>query len=584
MKKVGIGYEDYKNFIDENLYYVDKTLLIRDVLQRGGKVTLFTRPRRFGKTLTLSMLRTFFECEYGADAEKADRSRYFKGMKIMEAGEEVLSQMGQYPVINLSLKSAKQENFYAAFLKLIEEIGNEYRRHSYLLTSDKLSADEKNEYENILSSKVRIIKAAEALEYRELDDLAKRELPAFSTAIKALSVFLKKFYGKNVVVLIDEYDVPLENAYYKNYYDEMAGFIRTLFESALKTNDALQFAVITGCLRISRESIFTGMNNLKVVSIVNNDFAEGFGFTQHETEEMLAEYGLEDKTEEVRDWYNGYVFGNAQIYNPWSVVHYVADHISAHDTLPRPYWSNTSSNSVIEDLVTRASETVRNELDKLINGGSIEKRIHEDITYNDIYDSEENFWNFLFFTGYLKKTAERMEGEDILLTMCIPNREIRGIYRKNVEHWFSEKVKAAGKEQLYRAIRSKDTETIGSYITELLRMSISTFDSSEAFYHGFLVPVLSEMPDYRARSNREEGIGRPDIVLYPESPKDPVYIFELKARKRFNEMESGVREAFEQISDQHYEEGVLDDGYAGVVSYGICFCRKSCLVGLFGEG
>ena len=579
MKKIGIGYENYKEFVDQKLYYVDKTLLIRDVLEKGGKVTLFTRPRRFGKTLALSMLRTFFEAEYDREGNPVDNSRYFEGMKIMACGEEIRSKQGQYPVIKLTLKSAKQPRFSAAILKLREEIVGEFMHHEYVLSSDSVQEASKERFREFLNAEIQWREKEKQFKSREeRENALHEEADRFATSLKTLSECLKQYHGNNVVILIDEYDVPLENAYFTGFYPEMVSFIRSLFESALKTNEFLAFAVVTGCLRISKESIFTGLNNLEICSIRNPDFGEHFGFTPEETMQMLADYGLQEKEEEIRSWYDGYLFGDAEIYNPWSVTKYVKIHVADRNFFPEPYWSNTSSNSIIKELVEASSEEQRRELDTLIDGGTIEKRIHEDITYDDIHTSEDNLWNFLFFTGYMRKVSERFEGQDIYLTMRIPNEEIRYIYREHIRNWFDRIVKAADRSAFYQDVVSGDTKGLKDYVTGLLKRSISTFDSAEAFYHGFLLSLLSEFPDYDVKSNREEGNGRPDIILYPLDPENPAYLFEIKIRKKFNEMKDGIEEAFRQIKDQRYEEGILDDGYAGVVSYGVCFCKKACIM------
>ncbi len=571
MKKIGIGYENYKEFIDKDMYYIDKTMLINDIVEKGGKVTLFTRPRRFGKTLALSTLRTFFELEYDRDGNPVDNSRYFEGMRIMDAPEKILSMMGQYPVIKLSLKSAKQPDFETAFKKLRDEIIGEYRRHSYLWTKDVLTKDEREE----------LAELSRASKGKELEDdkRMQEEIGRYSTALKTLSEALQEYHGKNVIILLDEYDLPLENAYYKGFYEEMVGFIRSLFESCLKTNDALELAVVTGCLRISKESIFTGLNHLEISSVYNNGFEEAFGFTQEETEKMLMDYGMAERIPEAKEWYDGYLFGDMEIYNPWSIIKYVKSIAVNRMKFPEPYWANTSSNRIIRDMIWQADAEMKKELDVLIQGGTIEKKIHEDITYDDIHESEDNLWNFLFFTGYMKKVSERKVGEDIYLTMKIPNVEIRSIYKNQIREWFEAQVKETDRRVLYKAVLEGDTDGIAGYVTGLLKKSISTFDSDEAFYHGFFLSLLYGVPDYTARSNREAGDGRPDIVLYPENPRDPAIIFEVKTRKKFNEMEGGLEEAYTQIKDKRYEEGVLDDGYLGVVSFGICFCKKSCIVG-----
>lgn len=581
MKKIGIGYEKYKEFIDRDMYYVDKTLLIRDIINKGGETTLITRPRRFGKTLALSMLRTFFEIDYDLDGNIVDNRRYFEGKKIMEAGGEVISMMGQYPVIKLSLKSAKQPDFYRAFMILRDDIIGEFDRHLYLKGSDKLGQNDIDTFNELLNGRMNWNKKAEGFKDKAEKEAAFREeVGRYATALKTLSELLKKHHGRNVIILLDEYDVPLENAYYCGFYDEMTGFIRSLFESALKTNDALERAVVTGCLRISKESIFTGLNNLEVNSIRGRKFGEYFGFTQEETEDMLSDYELSVNTDIVRDWYDGYIFGDAEVYNPWSVIKYVSDHAGAPERLPEPYWSNTSSNSIIRDLVEKADDDTRDELERLIEGGVIEKMIHEDITYDDIYKSKDNLWNFLFYTGYMRKVSERSVNDDIFVTMRIPNREIRSIYRNQISEWFDKRVHSADRSEFHKAVLERDTDKIEAFLNDLLEKSISTFDSSESFYHGFLLSLLYGVPRYSARSNREEGNGRPDIVLYPLRPKDPAFIFEIKVRKKFNQMQDGLDEAFSQIKEKKYEEGILEDGFAGSVSFGVCFCRKSCIAGV----
>ena len=571
MKKIGIGYEDYREFIDKDLYYVDKTLFISDVIEKGGKVTLFTRPRRFGKTLALSTLRTFFELEYDRDGNPIDKKHYFEGKKIMNADSDILNMMGQYPVIKLSLKSAKQPDFRRSVLKLRDEIVSEFSRHSYLQDSEMLESNDVEKFRQLCSpvSEVKIT---------DSEGLS-REAGRYSTALKTLSELLKKHHGRNVIILLDEYDVPLENAYYSGFYDEMIGFVRSLFESALKTNDALEFAVVTGCLRISRESIFTGMNHLEINSVMDVGFDEVFGFTEEETEKMLMDYGIEDRISEAKEWYDGYLFGETEIYNPWSIIKYVYGIVIKKSPFPLPYWANTSSNQIIKDMVEHADEDMRQELDILISGGTIEKKIHEDITYDDIHMSEDNLWNFLFLTGYMKKVSERQEGNDIYLTMKIPNHEIGWIYENQISDWFDGVVKGADRSELHKAVLEGDTDTMAECVSSLLAKSISTFDSAEGFYHGFFLSLLYGTPRYSVRSNREEGNGRPDIVLYPNRRLDPAIVFEIKVRKKYNEMDDGLDEAYKQIRDQRYEEGILEDGYYGVISYGVCFCKKDCIFG-----
>ena len=401
-KTLPIGYEDFGEIISNNFYYVDKTLFIKELLDKKGKANLFTRPRRFGKTLNMSMLRYFFE-DTGKEERNAENKKLFDGLEIMSAGEKYLSHMQKYPVISLSLKSAKQPTWELAYESLKEAIGNEFQRHNGILP--QLQIDTDREKFNRLQKQ-------------------KGESGDYITALAFLSKCLHESYGKTVIILIDEYDVPLENAYFNGFYQKMIDFIRSLFESALKTNPHLYFAVITGCLRITKESIFTGLNNFDNVSILSKIYDEYFGFTRKDVDELLASYDLTDKKEMIQKWYDGYLFGKTEIYNPWSIINYVKALTADPNEVPRTYWSNTSSNSIIHALIERADLSDRMEIEELIAGGTIEKPIHEEITYEDVYQSTDNLWNFLFFTGYLKNSGLRMIGNQIYLALSIPNIEV----------------------------------------------------------------------------------------------------------------------------------------------------------------
>ena len=555
---IAIGVENYKTIIEKNAYYIDKTLMIKELVDQASTVNLFTRPRRFGKTLTLSMVRTFFEDERNYEGEKIDNSRYFEGKKIMEAGEKYIGELGQYPVIKLSLKSAKQPTYEMAYNCLRNEMIYEFDRHRYVLEGKRLSDAEKKSYERILD------KTAEAGEYE--------------TALKLLSACLKKYHGKNTIILIDEYDVPLENAYFRGFYDQMIDFIRSLFESALKTNDALEFAIVTGCLRISKESIFTGLNNLEINSVLSNNYAEYFGFTGEEVEQMLKNYGLEEKLPEVKQWYDGYLFGETEVYNPWSIINYVKTAISESQPFPKPYWSNTSSNSIIRELVEEADSDTKEEIQMLIDGKTIEKPVHEDITYGEIHKSQDNLWNFLFFTGYLKVVSKRFEDRRIYLTMSIPNDEVLTIYEDTIREWFDRQTKAIDFQPFYRAVLDGKTEEMEDFLSSLLEKSISYYDNREAFYHGVMVGLFGGLSGYAMKSNREYGNGRPDLVLSPYNPRKPVIIFEFKSCKKYTEMAEGCRAALDQIEEKDYAAPFLDKGYTRIMKYGICFCEKTCMV------
>ena len=563
IKPIPIGVEFYKQMIDDGYYYVDKTLLIRDLLDQKSIVTLFTRPRRFGKTLDQTMLRTFFEKEILPDGTVTDNSKYFDGKKVMAAGKEYIKHLGQYPVIFLSLKSAKQPTFEMAYGSLIDEIRKEYDRHSYILESPGITEKVKKRYNSVLNM--------------ETDKIT------YAKSIAFLSECLEKYHRQKVIILLDEYDVPLENAYFNGFYDEMVSFIRSLFESALKTNESLKMAVVTGCLRVSKESIFTGLNNLKVVSILDGGYAEYFGFTQKEVESFLEAYGLADRAGEVKEWYDGYLFGHVEVYNPWSVINYVSDTVYGNTEFPKPYWSNTSSNSIVRELVENADDKTKSELEMLIAGGTIEKPVHEDITYEDIYKSQDNLWNFLFFAGYLKTVEKTFSGRQIYLSMTIPNEEIVYVYENQVRDWFNNKIKAVDFSGLYAAIINCDIQAFEACLREQLRKSISFMDSAENFYHGFLLGLLGGLQGYETSSNRESGEGRYDIVLKPYDERQPAIILELKRVWRFTEMESMAMEALQQIEDKHYDAGLVDEGYLVIKKYGICFCKKSCRV-VAGDG
>ena len=557
-KPIAIGIEDYKRIIDKPYYYIDKTLMVKDILDKGGSVNLFTRPRRFGKTLALSMIETFFEKDTDIYGNVTDNRHYFDGMKISKAGENYTKHMGQYPVISLSLKSAKQPDFDMAYRMLVDQISAEFKRHRYVLNTDTLLKDEWVQYEEIM--------------------LRKAGRAEYATALKFLSDCLKKYHEKNVIILIDEYDVPLENAYFAGFYDEMITFIRSLFESALKTNDSLEFAVITGCLRISKESIFTGLNNLAINSILNVDYSEYFGFTQNEVEQMLEDYDLSHKVSEVKEWYDGYLFGKTEVYNPWSVINYVRTLISDPDAFPKPYWSNTSSNSIIRELIEGADSVMKQEIEGLLAGGTIEKPIHEDITYEDIHKTQDNLWNFLFFTGYLKKVKERFEEETIYLTLTVPNKEVAGIYRNTILEWFDKRLKTTDLNNLHKAILEGDCEAFENEVSELLLETISFYDYAENYYHGFLCGLLKGCNHYTVISNRESGNGRPDILFKHLSVRGQAVIMELKVVKEFDRMETGCDEALKQIEEQNYAAVLYKEGYRKIRRYGICFYRKECMV------
>ena len=560
-KQIAIGVEDFKKIIDKGGYFVDKTLMIQSLIESQAMVTLFMRPRRFGKTLNQFMIRRFFEDERTRSGERIDNGYLFDGLKVAACGEEVLQHQQQYPVIFLSLKSAKQPNFEEAYKKICGALAEEFRRHQYLLAGNSLADDQKIMFQRIM---------AEQADYS-----------AYNNALRFLSECLWQYHGKNTMILIDEYDVPLENAYLEGFYDQMISFIRSLFESALKTNPYLEKSVITGCLRISKESIFTGLNNLKSDSVLHTEYADSFGFTESEVEAMLTYYDLAAELPEVKRWYDGYLFNDIEIYNPWSIINYAYDRSHKITQFTLPYWSNSSSNSIIREMVGEADEMAKEDLETLMAGGTIEKPVHEEITYGDIHQSQDNLWNFLFFTGYLKKISERKDesGETLYLTMAIPNTEIKTIYKNSITYWFEQRMKETDRSPLKHALEAGDCEAAEDFINSQLADTISYYDYAENFYHGFMAGLLVNIGGYRVKSNRESGNGRPDIVMQTvQVRKGRVILLELKIAGSIAEMEAACDRGLAQIEEQHYAEPFITEGYPEVKKYALSFCKKECMV------
>lgn len=558
MKKViPIGIDNFKEIITGRYYYVDKTLLIKELLDLTGKVNLFTRPRRFGKTLNLSMLQAFFE-NTGDEEENQKRRELFKHLQIMNAGDAYTSHMGQYPVIFLTLKSAKQRTFQSALFKIKECISQEYRRHAFVCDGLKLSDSEKQLFQKLADGK--------------------GTMDEYSGSLQFLSQCLYKETGEKVIILLDEYDVPLENAYFRGFYDEMIDFIRSLFESGLKTNDALKFSVITGCLRISKESIFTGLNHLKIISVLDRQYSEHFGFTEQEVKEMTEYYGHAGRYDDLKQWYDGYVFGNTCIYNPWSVINFMFDLNADEQAFPRPYWVNTSSNQIIHDMISRADTMTRNQIEELLNGKTMDIPVHEEITYDDLEDIGDNLWNFLYFTGYLTKESEYFKNHTVYLKVRIPNIEVKTVYTNTILNWFQESVKKKDFRELYRAMEEKNTGKIGEILTEQLFSVISFYDSAENFYHGFLAGILSQSEKYLVKSNRESGLGRSDLIVKTPSLRGRAFLLEVKVSDSMKHLEQDAKKAVQQIWDKNYMEELKSEGYEQIDAFGIAFYRKDCEV------
>ena len=563
--KLPMGIENFERIRKDGFYYVDKTGLMKTLLENPGKINLFTRPRRFGKTLNMSMLKYFFDI--GSDIMLSDNTTIFDGLEI--SGEKGLCEeyMGKFPVISITLKGATGENFEEAKVMLRRIIGKEAMRFRFLLESDRIDEAERSQYEALISTD-------KTGTFTMSDDLLKDSL-------LILSQFLQKHYGQAAVMLIDEYDVPLHKAYRAGYYDSMVELIRVLFGNAFKTNDSLKFAVLTGCLRISRESIFTGLNNFKVYTVKDVRYKEYFGFTDAEVRQMLEYYGLEGQYDAVKEWYDGYLFGNLGIYCPWDVINYCGDLRDGSVSEPQNYWVNTSSNDIIRKFISRATASTKSEIEQLMNGGSIKKKIRQELTYRDLDSQADNLWSVLFTTGYLTQCAKDDNG---MTSLIIPNKEIQWIFEEQIQEWFeTESTKDTQKlENFCRAFEENDTAAIERGFTSYLRKTISIRDTSvkkgmkENFYHGILLGLFAGMEGWKVKSNAESGDGYSDISVEVED-RDIGIVIELKYAENAA-FENACKEALEQIHDRNYEELLVDDGMKTIYRYGIACYKKRCQV------
>ena len=561
-KKLPIGIENFEEFSSEEFYYVDKTLFIKELLQNWGKVNLFTRPRRFGKSLNMSMLKCFFET--GSDPA------LFEGLKIMQEKDLCEKYMGKFPVISISLKSVGGLQYDSAVAALRTVIGNEAGRFRFLRDSAKLDEDDKNSYNQLINVEVK-----GSSKYAMPDD-------ALIDSLKTLSLLLEKHYGQKTILLIDEYDVPLDKAFQRGYYDEMVSLIRSLFDNVLKTNDSLYFAVLTGCLRISRESIFTGLNNPKVHTLSDVRYDEYFGFIDAEVDELLEFYSLSSYKDVFRDWYDGYHFGDTNVYCPWDVINYCDELLAAPSAPPKNYWANTSGNDLIRRMLKNANLTTKNEVEELLNGRQITKRIKQELTYREIDDSIENVWSVLYATGYL--TGMHVEQEDAdIFRLWIPNGEIRKLFYELVEDWFRE-VTRSDTSRISRfcaAFQTGDTAVIQEMLSDYLWDSISVRDTAvrrnmkENFYHGMLLGLLQNQDSWLVKSNAETGEGYSDISI--QTPNRTGIVIELKYAEDGN-MEKACAEALKQIEEKKYAEGLKRRGVKKIIRYGIAFCEKECMV------
>ena len=561
-KKLPIGIENFEEFSSEEFYYVDKTLFIKELLQNWGKVNLFTRPRRFGKSLNMSMLKCFFET--GSDPA------LFEGLKIMQEKDLCEKYMGKFPVISISLKSVGGLQYDSAVAALRTVIGNEAGRFRFLRDSAKLDEDDKNSYNQLINVEVK-----GSSKYTMPDD-------ALIDSLKTLSLLLEKHYGQKTILLIDEYDVPLDKAFQRGYYDEMVSLIRSLFDNVLKTNDSLYFAVLTGCLRISRESIFTGLNNPKVHTLSDVRYDEYFGFIDAEVDELLEFYSLSSYKDVFRDWYDGYHFGDTNVYCPWDVINYCDELLAAPSAPPKNYWANTSGNDLIRRMLKNANLTTKNEVEELLNGGQITKRIKQELTYREIDDSIENVWSVLYATGYL--TGMHVEQEDAdIFRLWIPNGEIRKLFYELVEDWFREVTRSDTSKisRFCAAFPAGDAVAIQEMLGDYLWDSISVRDTAvrrnmkENFYHGMLLGLLQNQGSWLVRSNAETGEGYSDISI--QTPDRTGIVIELKYADDGN-LEKACGEALGQIEEKKYVEGLKRRGTKKIIKYGIAFYEKECMV------
>ena len=559
MKKLPIGIENFEEFSTENFYYVDKTAFIAELLQNWGKVNLFTRPRRFGKTLNMSMLKCFFEI--GTD------KALFDGLKIAQEKELCEQYQGQFPVIFLSLKSVDGLTFEAAAAAMRTVVGNEAARFRFLQDSDKLTKEDQERYEAL----IHVDKGLFDME----DEL-------LAASLKTLSRLLAQHYGRKVVILIDEYDVPLDKAFQAGYYDEMVSLIRNMFGNALKTNENLQFAVLTGCLRISKESIFTGLNNLNVMTISDPYFSDSFGFTDEDVAELLRYYGLEAYHDTFRSWYDGYRFGGTSVYCPWDVIKYAQILLRDPEAEPENYWANTSGNGIVRRLLKKADQTTRDEVEQLINGECIVKTVRQELTYRDIESTIDNIWSVLYSTGYLTSKG-RLPGKQMKL--ALPNREVRELFIDLVKDWFQEATRADTSRinRFCAAFPKGDVATIQDMLHDYLWDSISVRDTAvrsnmkENFYHGMLLGLLQSQGSWIVRSNAEAGVGYSDISI--ATPERVGIVIELKYAEDGN-LEKSCAAALAQIEDKKYAEGLQRRGVKKIIKYGIAFWEKDCMVAM----
>ncbi|GAB6137993.1 AAA family ATPase [Halanaerobaculum tunisiense] len=553
-KKLPVGIDDFKKIREEDFYYIDKSLFIKDIIDEGAQVILLPRPRRFGKTLNLSMLRYYFE------KSAADYSDLFSGLQIEETGKDYLAQQGKYPVIDITFKDIKEENWPKAKLKLKKMIAREYKRHRYLLESDQLDKHDKEFFNKILSLEANIA--------------------FYEEALKDLSDYLAAYHNEKVIILIDEYDQPIQSAYTNNFYDKMINFMRNFLSGGLKNNSALEKGVLTGILRVAKESIFSGLNNLVVSTLLDQEYSKYFGLLEEEVEEIFAYYGLDYEIEEIKDWYNGYNFGSQTIYNPWSIINCIRKNGEA-----APYWANTSSNDLIRDLIIEGGSELKTDLELLIKGGTVNKKIDENIVFGDIDKKSNLIWSFLLLSGYLRANSQERKGGRLYCDLDIPNQEVRYIYEDIILDWFEGSISSQKVKLMLNSLITGDVETFAAIFKDFVLNSMSNFDptgdEAEKVYHAFVLGLLLNLrDDYQVKSNRESGYGRYDVMIIPEDTAKLGIVIEFKKVNQYtNEtLEEAVEKALEQIKEREYKQELISKGVAEVLELGIAFSGKQVLV------